>query len=284
MSSPASGPCSSATATALFSSTTGESVRREGAAKGAAIWGQSSRLAGFPGAAGRQVAAPGVALVEDQVDDGEHGGKSVGQQVGGRHPKRDPGGPDLVLRAHQSLGHRRLRDQESARNLARGQAAERPQGESDLCIGSECRMTAGEDEFEPLIWKRRRVRAILYRLGHVEQAGLRGQLAIAANAVDGPVPRRRHEPGAGIRGDAVSGPAFCGDGEGLLRGFLGEVEVAEEADQRSEDTAPVVAESLLEDRYRSTIGRTSTAPPIRAAGIRDASSIAASRSAASKKR
>jgi hypothetical protein len=33
-----------------------------------------------------------------------------------------------------------------------------------------------------------------------------------------------------------------------LRGFLGEVEVAEEADQRGEDTAPMVAESLLEDR------------------------------------
>ena len=36
--------------------------------------------------------------------------------------------------------------------------------------------------------------------------------------------------------------------------------------------------------YHSTIGRTSTAPPRRAAGIRAASSIAASRSSASKKK
>jgi hypothetical protein len=77
---------------------------------------------------------------------------------------------------------------------------------------------------------------------------------------------------------------FGGDRESLLRGFLGELEVAEEADQGSEDTAPLVTEGLLEDRYRSTIGRTSTAPPMLAAGMRDASSIAASRLSASKKK
>jgi hypothetical protein len=42
-------------------------------------------------------------------------------------------------------------------------------------------------------------------------------------------------------------PALGGDREGLLRGFLGEVEVAEEADQRSEDAAPLVAEDAVED-------------------------------------
>ena len=38
------------------------------------------------------------------------------------------------------------------------------------------------------------------------------------------------------------------------------------------------------DRYRSTSGRTSIAPPMRAAGIREANSIAASRSSASNMR
>jgi hypothetical protein len=46
----------------------------------------------------------------------------------------------------------------------------------------------------------------------------------------------------------VARPALGGDREGLLRGFLGEVEVAEEADERSEDAAPLLAERLLEDR------------------------------------
>ena len=89
----------------------------------------------------------------------------------------------------------------------------------------------------------------------------------------------------GLAGVAVARPALGGDRERLLRGFLGEVEVAEEADQGGEDAAPLVAEDLLEGvRYHSTIGRTSIAPPRRAAGIRAASSIAASRSSASKNR
>ena len=69
-----------------------------------------------------------------------------------------------------------------------------------------------------------------------------------------------------------------------LIGFLGDFELAEEADQGREDAAPLVAEDLVEDRYHSTIGRTSIAPPSQAAGIFAASSIAASRSSASNSR
>jgi hypothetical protein len=46
---------------------------------------------------------------------------------------------------------------------------------------------------------------------------------------------------------AVARPALRRDRERLLRGFLGEVEVAEEADERSEDAAALLAERLLED-------------------------------------
>jgi hypothetical protein len=49
-------------------------------------------------------------------------------------------------------------------------------------------------------------------------------------------------------GGAVARPALGGDRERLLRGLLGEVEVAEEADERGEDAPPLVAERLLEDR------------------------------------
>ena len=119
---------------------------------------------------------------------------------------------------------------------------------------------------------------------HVEQAGLRRERAVAADAVDRAVAGGRHQPGARVVGRPVARPALGGDRERLLGGFLGEVEVAEEADQAGEDAAPLVAEGLLEDRYHSTTGRTSIAPPMRAAGIRDASSIAASRSSASNTR
>src|SRR5262249_10638004 len=112
-----------------------------------------------------------------------------------------------------------------------------------------------------------------------EQLRLRGQRAVAAQAVDCAVARRRRQPCAGVRGDAVAWPALGCDRERLLGGFLGEVEVAEEADQRRDDAAPLVAEDLFDQR--STTGRTSTSPPRRAAGIFEAKSSAASMSSTS---
>ena len=202
----------------------------------------------------------------------------------GRHAERDAGGLDLALRPHQPLRHRRLRDQERAGDLAGRQAAERPERERDLRVERERRVTAREDELEPFIGERGRVHRVLHRLRHLEQAGLRDQRAVAADAVDGSVARGRDQPRAGVGRDPVPWPALRGDRERLLRGFLGEVEVAEEADQGSEDASPLIAEDLFEDRYHSTIGRTSTAPPRRAAGTFAASSIAASRSSASNRK
>ena len=131
---------------------------------------------------------------------------------------------------------------------------------------------------------RRRPR-VLRRLGHVEQAGLGGQRAVAADAVDGAVARGGHQPGAagwpgapsrGQRSAAIA-KASCAASSARSKSPRKPI--------RAASTRPhCVAEDLLEDRYHSTIGRTSIAPPMRAAGIRAASSIAASRSSASKKR
>src|SRR5215218_2326877 len=145
-------------------------------------------------------------------------------------------------------------------------------------------MAAGEDELESLVLDRRVVHLVLNRFGHLEQTGLRGEGAIAADAVDRAVARGRDKPGARIGGRPLVGPALGRDRERLLSGLLGEVEVAEETDQVGEDASPLVAEDLVEDRYHSAIGRTSTAPPMRAAGMRAASSIAASMSSASNTR
>ena len=78
---------------------------------------------------------------------------------------------------------------------------------------------------------------------HLEQPGLRPQRAVAADAVDrrGCAPSSSSQPRR-VRGRAVARPALGGDRERLLRGLLGEVEVAEEADQRSEDAPPLLAE------------------------------------------
>ena len=79
----------------------------------------------------------------------------------------------------------------------------------------------------------------------------------------------------------IAGPPFGRGRERLLGGLLGEVDVAEEADQGREDAAPLALEDLLDQWASSagisTRGRTSTAPPSRTAGIRCANSSASSR-------
>ena len=168
--------------------------------------------------------------------------------MGRRHAKRDAGGLDLALGAEQPLGHRLLGDEERAGDLLRPQPAERPQRQSDLGFELERRMAAREDELEPLVLNRRLVHGLLHRLRHVEQSRLRRKRALAADPVDRAVPRRDHEPCTRVGGHPVAGPALGRDRERLLSGLLGKVEIAEEADQAGEDTAPLVAEDLLEDR------------------------------------
>src|SRR5439155_11714500 len=110
---------------------------------------------------------------------------------------------------------------------------------------------------EALVGDRRLVHLVLRRCRHVEQAGLDREGALAADAVDRAVARGGHEPRAGVGGRPVARPALGGDRERLLGGFLGEVEVAEEADQRRKDAAPLVSKDLLDDGYASLTGRTS---------------------------
>ena len=135
-------------------------------------------------------------------------------------------------------------------------------------------MAAGEDQLQALVGKRR------WSIAFSEVCVLLEQVWpwprgcwVAANAVEGSVAGGRDQPGPGVGGEAVARPALGGNGEGLLGGFLGEVEVAEEADQGGDHAAPLVAERLLEDGYHSMIGRTSMAPPSRAAGILAANSM-----------
>jgi hypothetical protein len=197
-----------------------------------------------------QLGAPAVALVEDQVDDAEDGVEALAQQVRRWHPERDPGRPDLALGPHQPLRHRALRHQEGAGDLLGGEPAQGAQGERHLGLDRERRVAAGEDELQALVRERRRARRRLRPAAGGEQAELGGEGPVAPDAVGGPVPRRRDEPGARVVGGAVARPPVGGQRERLLRGLLGEVEVAEEADQRGQHAAPLRAEDLVERRYQ----------------------------------
>ena len=80
-----------------------------------------------------------------------------------------------------------------------------------------------------------------------DQLAEAGYIAIAPDLLSGAAPGGGYEPGRGARRGALPWPALGSAGKRLLRCFLGEIEVAEEADQRSEDAAPLVAEDPLEN-------------------------------------
>jgi hypothetical protein len=108
-------------------------------------------------------------------------------------------------------------------------------------------VAAGEQQLEALVGDCGLIHLELLALGQVEQPELRCQRAVATDPVDRAVPSRRDQPGPWVRGRAVARPARRRQRERLLRGFLGEVEVAEEADQGGEDAAPFLPEDLVED-------------------------------------
>ena len=112
---------------------------------------QLGQCASEPNRLAGEVASPAVALVEDQVDDGQHRRQPVRKQMVGRDAKGDAGGLDLALGPHEPLGHGRLRNDEGARDLSRRQSGERAQGERHLSVEAERGMTAGEDQLQSLI-------------------------------------------------------------------------------------------------------------------------------------
>jgi hypothetical protein len=109
-------------------------------------------------------------------------------------------------------------------------------------------VAAGEEELEALVRKAVRFHLVLRRFRDLEQARLLDQDPVTADPVDRPAPRRRDQPVPRVGGDAASRPLIGGDREGFLTGFLGEVEVAEEAEQRSEDAPPLLLVDALQNR------------------------------------
>ena len=191
----------------------------------------------------------GVALVEHEVEDGEHRAQALGEQVVGRHAERDPGAADLPLRADEPLRHRGLGDEEGVRDLGRREPADLAQRERDAALGRERGVAAGEDERQPVVGDRAHV-VLLGRqlLEACEQLGLLLEDALAPDAVDRAVARRGDDPGSGIARHAVARPALERRGEGVLHRVLGELEVAEDAGEDRDRMAPLLAEDLLDVR------------------------------------
>ena len=114
-------------------------------------------------------------------------------------------------------------------------------------------MTAGEDQAQPLVGNRGRlVHLLLLAVRPVdvfeppEELRLALEVSLAADAVDRPVAGDGDQPAGGIGRHAVAGPAVQGLRDGILQGVLGQIEVAQGADQRGEDAAVLLAEQAAE--------------------------------------
>jgi hypothetical protein len=214
--------------------------------------GQADRLRGEL-AADQGIRGRGqVALVEDEVERGEHRGQALRQVLVARDLVGDPGGADLALGAHDPLRHRGLRHQEGAGHLRGGEPAQRPEREPHPGLRGERRVAAGEDEPQPVVGHRVRLLVLVLRaLGRDQVAQLALLLLeapLAPEPVECLVARGGGDPRTRVARCSVARPALQRHHEGLLDGLLGEVEVAEDADEcgdRPPRLAPEQAVGLL---------------------------------------
>ena len=225
--------------------------------------GQADRLrrtarAG-PAVAGRRV----VALVEDEVEHPQHAVEPLGQGVVRRDAVRDPRVADLALRPDEPLGERRLGHEEGPGDLGRREPAERPQRQRHPRVHRQGRVAAREDQPQPVVCDRAhaglpfdgRVRVDRFELRldrrvALEQLLLLGEPPPAPQPVDRPVAGRGRDPRAGVVGHAARGPRLQRGDERVLDRLLGEVEVAEDADQRRDRPALLLTEDTVDDGVR----------------------------------
>ena len=87
---------------------------------------------------------------------------------------------------------------------------------------------------------------------------------VAPDRVDGAAFGGCHQPGAGIGRNAGPGPFRQGDDQGVLRQFLGEVDIAHHAGQTRDEPGPLDAKGRFDRLVRLACGH--TAFSARAAG------------------
>ena len=215
-------------------------------------------LANEPIAAARR-----VAFVEDEVDDGQHRAESCRQLRRLGHTVRDARVADLPLRTNEPLRHRRLGDEEGARDLGRRQSADQSQCERDLDARRERRMAAGEDQSQLVVAHRALLRFLAALVAREAPLGFGVPLVayrLAAMAIHRAIARRGHDPTRRTRRHARRRPALERFDEGVLHHLLRDVDIAAHAHERRHRASVRLAERPLDRRRRERRGRVVAQP------------------------
>ena len=185
-------------------------------------------------------AARGISLVEDEVDHRGDGGEPLGPLDRARRLERNVSPGDAALRPGDALLHRSLADQERARDLRDRQARHDAQCQRNLLGRGQIGVAADEKEAENIVAIIRAVEP-LGQLGFgVAQVGdglfvrQRFLLAAAPHLVERDVAADHDEPGGRLARRTVLRPVPQRPQTRLLERLLGQVEVAEIAQQRAE--------------------------------------------------
>ena len=203
----------------------------------------------------------GIAFVEDEIDDLQHRGEPLDEFLAARGFVGQPGFRERPLRAHDALGNGRLRQQEGARDLVGGQAADHPQRQRRAGLARQARMTGGEDQPQQFVADIVVQRGVqighrLLLLLHVARHHLvlaREHLP-AAQMIERAPFGGRHQPRAGLFRHAGRGPVLERRQQRFLRQIFGQRHVAQHPRQAG-DQPRLLDPPDREDRAMDVGGR-----------------------------
>src|SRR5207253_3064658 len=142
---------------------------------------------------------------------------------------------------NDALGDGGSGGEEGAGDFFGGEAADFAERERGASVGREGGVAACEDETKAIVFDGVVVGIgggsglIVNAFGHLGKGGIVARPA--ADGVDAFEAAGGNEPGARVRGDAIARPLLGGRCERIVKSFFGQVEVAEQADERGEDAA-----------------------------------------------
>ena len=135
-------------------------------------------------------------------------------------------------------------------DLGSGEAAEGVQRERHLGLQGQSGVAAGKEELQALVGDLVEAVEVVGRSGERALQRLHAHTrpgAIApAQPVQGFASRHGEHPGAGTSGNTGGGPVLQGGHEGVLEHILGQLKVAQPADQGGEQLAGLGAEGPLD--------------------------------------